>query len=397
MLYLCFTTDDEQLIQLSIDYWQRGENDNWVYGTIADLARQHGRTQAGLLKVVNQACIAVTTVRCGCGRRLVTTSRTGFQDLQRRTISRRKVDPQWQCATCVEELRKEQQRQQEEQRATEEKAIQQQIQAWAEQLKPRSYGAASFRDAYFLYGLFSASGDLWTQGTLEAWSSHRTALFAHPDDTLAVYQRLHEAGWIVPVQTRRWAFKLNADGVVEYDASLVNWILAPDSDHLPFTQVLLSLESTLEQATLSDWREVWYSVCLSELRKLLDKQLDRYNFSCKRWSPLIEQNLRQILDECSLAESMRIVHGSVRQLVDAREDKHKNYSRKYIENMLPGSFKRRLEYIRTNGWTPYRWNRYGTKDEAIFTSLLFNKVLKGGNHFYNELTGAAFHLEPPNK
>lgn len=390
MLYLCFTTDDEQLIQLSIEYWQLGESGSWACGTIADVARRSGHAQARLLKAVNEACVAVTNIRCGCGRRLVATSRTGFQDLQRKALSRRKVDPQWQCAVCVEELRKEQQRQQEEQRATEEKAIQQQIQAWTEQLRPKSYGAASLRDAYILYGVFSASGDLWTQGTLEAWSSHRTALFAHPDDTVAVYQMLHEAGWIVPEQTRHWAFRLNADGVVDYDTSFVNWTLAPDSDRLAFTQVLLSLENRLEQAVLSDYREVWYLVCLSELRKLLDKELSRFGFSCKRWSPLIAQNLRQVLDECSLAESMRIVYDSVGQLVKAREDKHKNYNRQHLENMLPGSFKRRLEHIRSKGWTLYRWRRYGSKDEAILTSLLFDKVLKGGSHFYDELTGADF-------
>ncbi|MFG0232936.1 hypothetical protein [Achromobacter sp. 413638] len=293
----------------------------------------------------------------------------------------------------MDEHLKEQQRLQEEKRSNEEKAIQQQVQAWSEELTPKSYATAPFQDAFLLYGLLSASGDLWTRGSLQAWSSHETPLFAHPEDSAAVYRWLHERGWISPDQVSRWALRLDADGTVDYDPRHISWALAPDSDGLPFIQVLLSLECTLEQAMLNDWREVWYTVCLSELRKLLEKELGRFGFSCERWSPLIAQNLRQLLDECSLAETMRIVYDSVGQLVKAREDKHKNYHRQHLENMLPGSFKRRLDYIRNNNWTLYRWHRYSTKDEAIFTSLLFDRVLKGGNHLYDSLTGAAFALE----
>lgn len=392
MIDLCFTTDDEHLIQLSIEYWQLGENGDWAQGATTVIAKRHGYTLAKLTKAVHDSCVALTTVRCSCGQRLVATSRTAFRALKNEPSTRRTVGQQRQCDFCIARRLIEQQRLQEEKRATEEKVIQHQIQAWANQLRPRSYATAPFRDAYILYGIFSASGDLWTQGKLEAWSSHRTPLFAHPDDSVSVYQWLHEGGWIAPTQIRRGSLKLDLDGVLEYDVSMMNWALVPDSCGLSFTEVLLSLENTLAQAARSDWREVWYLVCLSELRKLLENELRRYGFSCKSWSPLIRQNLLHILDECSLAESMRIVYDSVGELVKLREDKHKNYNWKHIENMLPGSFKRRLDRIRSNSWTPFRWRRYGAKDEAIFTSLLFDTVLQDSND-YDALTGASFALE----
>lgn len=59
-------------------------------------------------------------------------------------------------------------------------------------------------------------------------------------------------------------------------------------------------------------------------------------------------------------------------------------------NSIPSSFQRKFDHYQAQGWRFTNMHRRGQANEPIYTGHLFDRVLGGGNHFYNTLTGNMF-------
>lgn len=393
MLKLEMLTDDKNLVQLARDYWSRDENGSWTHDT-RDLTARYGVPKGRLHEFVAKTCTATSTsFACpGCHTARAVESRSRYEALLREA-KRVDRDPRARWAALCPTCRSAEEARRRHEAAERDRLKEQTIIAWLERESldrpPVSYASAPLLDAFLITGLLRYAGDAWQGDRLAAWDSYRPPLCATAADIVDVYAQLYTRGWITPsANSPLDAFTVDDSGNVRFSALRVNWTLAADMSGLPCDSMLEVAESILHEASSDELGELWYWVCLTELKGQFEYVHDRFQFRSNGWTPAVEKNLRQLLNECSLSRAKSVIFLCFNSLSARLKDKE--YATWHVHKMIPGSFLRTFEHYRANGWAIKTVNRQSPAKEPIYTSHLFNRVLEGGNDLYDELTGQYF-------
>lgn len=389
-LSLITTTEDASLDALARAFWALDDGGKWVY-RIAELAERFGEPVHSVHHVVRKVCQAYcTSVRCARGGEpLPVQSRSAYETMVRNRPRPYGRATRLLCASCEREERAE--RIDEMQKAVERKR--QAIDGWLEQmageLHTKKYAEAPLKDAFFLDGLLRYAGDAWKGNRLDAQRASVPRLCPSDEDTARVYLYLFERGWISPANdSPHEAFVVGADGEVSIrDVALVNWILASDSEAEGHDGILNATEAILDDVPGAELSELWYWVGLCELRSQFNKLHDEFRFLSKGWTPGVEEGLRGLLRDCSLGHAMKIVYLSLRNL--SVELQRRRYNAQHVYNMIPSSFRRQFDWHQANGYQFDPLPRLSPPNEAVYTGLLFDKVMGGGKDLHIRLTGAS--------
>jgi hypothetical protein len=379
MIELTFVCDDQSDSHLAQEYWLIDADEEWIF-SIRQLAVKHGVASSKLVKTVRKVCTArATTIKCTCCHTPVEVdSRSAFQAL-RRSENRLRI----MCDSCQADARSKLARARVNQLDQERLAIETWINSQINQLLQKDYAVAPKEEVFLLYGLL---GETWNNNELQAWETHQPQLFAHVADTEQTYVQLCSTGWIAPSNTsKRQAFTVNGSRLVSLDPMKVNWVLATCPTVSDQLEILPLLHHALKEIAEEDLRAIWYRVCLSELRAYFEEVHDRFRFKSDGWTPLVQTNMKMLLQHCSLAEAKGLVWFGLKNLVTAREDRKNPVY--LIKNWIPGCFMR--TYERNKEFGPLKqWDRPPITSECVYTSLLFDTILRGKKNPYGTLKGA---------
>lgn len=382
MIELTFIHDDRSDRHLAQEYWLVDVDGEWIF-SIRQLTDKHGVASSKIVNTVRKVCIArASTIKCTlCQTSIEVDSRSDFKMLRR--IETR---PENICDSCksaaLNKLVQERLNQVHHERLF--------IDAWINtqinNLLPKDYAAAPKEEVFLLYGVLASLEETWNNNKLEAWETHQQPLFAHLADTKLAYFQLHNAGWIAPsTASKRQAFAITDGRVAILNHLQVSWVLATCPAVSDQLEILPLLHQALKEITNEDLRAIWFRVCMSELRAYFEYVHDRFGFRSGGWTPLVQTNMKMLLQHCSLAEAKGIVFYALKNLVSFREDK-KNPAY-LVKNLIPGCFMRTFE--RNKEYGPLkRWDRPAITSECVYTSLLFDNLLGGRENPYGTFKAA---------
>jgi hypothetical protein len=282
----------------------------------------------------------------------------------------------------------------EKRKIADEKALNEQriIAGWrdaaSERRQIRAFVEAPVKDAFLLYGLLDSAGSAWNGRELSSWEHYRPRLFAHVEDTQEAYHYLYKNGWIEPsLNTPPNAFSVDSAGGVRFEWARVKWTLCPESANGSPVAVLQLLEDAMNNGTTAEVAELWRWVCMSELREHFESIRRRFSFHSEGWPGALEQTVEQLLDRFSVRQLFGIIWNSCKNIGWQRSDSH--YPKGRGRNSISGNLRQTVDRLRASGrpveaW----WTRPGPEREARYTGLLFDRLLVGGDEFYESLTGA---------
>jgi hypothetical protein len=392
MLTLKMLTEDASLISLAKDYWELQSDGIWTYKT-EDLAQKYSHPKSRLASIVAKACEAFSPlVQCpSCNVPQVIKSRAQYLSFAK--VSERQLNWRRQtecvCNACLEAEREAWLAEMTRQELLKEKAIADWLDKMARERKPTSYSAAPLLDAFLLDGLLRYAGNAFQEDQIDAWENHKLRLCPLTEDTIAAYTQLYSHGWIVPsANSPLGAFSVGADGQIGFSVMRVNWTLAADADGFPPSAVPQILASILQQAKTEDLHEVWNWVCMTELHEQFNYVHDRFQFGSKGWTPKVQEQLKLLLEDCSLAHAKGFIWLTFNGLAPKLMDRE--YKRPVVYNMIPGGFLRTFQRYQANGWDVKTLPRQSPANEAIYTGHLFDTVLGGGTDLYVKLKGSDF-------
>lgn len=389
MFELNFLNDDRVQNQLAREYWLLDPNGGWIF-SLSDLKEKYGIATSSISKTVRKTCSAHSQqIKCtGCQAPMLMETRKQYTNclsyaFRNINIANREGIL---CLACEAEYQRRANQIFESNLRKEREAIESYVNNKLAQLQPQDYASASKTYTFLMYGLLASAGEAWKGNQLLAWTDYRPKLFAHQEETLEVYKLLQLVGWMSPsADSKRRAFTLENFKVINFNKTCVNWVIAPNVGSTSLLDIFPLLHDGLHHIENDKLCEIWYMVCLSELRVYFEKLHERFGFQSDGWTPLVEKNMAMLLHECSLAEAMGIVWSGFKSLVTARADI--NIKPYLIKNWIPGVFMRTL--ARHKGYGPLRqWDRPNRTDEAHYTSLLFDTVLDPASNPYATLRGA---------
>jgi hypothetical protein len=391
MLNLTFNTDNENLIQLSRDYWSLDSNNKWVYKT-TELGRQYSINSYKVASIVREVSDAFTTVilcsNHGCSLKIE--SRAKYEQLVKQSQNK------WQrstlpilCSDCQDELRKEQTRKIEERKARENQIIDEWLNTQDDRLQPQNYASASLEDAFLLYAILSSAGHSWHEELITARDFRVPPLFARDEDSDQAYLRLYRSGWITPSRaTRRDALTFNEAGEVSVNLTRVVWKLAPDMLGTPYEELPIPLEEVLRRNLDKDFADIWRWVSMSELRAFFEEEHGRLSFQSRGWITVVEQNLRKLLDEYSLGVTKQVIYHTFKHISYLLRDSRR--TKAHVYNMIPGCLLRTPQIWQEKGWTLYSHHRNSIDKESVVTGLLFDSVFSHIPNSFGTLNGTVF-------
>jgi hypothetical protein len=390
MIELKFVCDDPSGRRLAREYWLLDAHEEWIF-SIRQLAEKHGIPSARMDSRVRKVCTArAAATRCSCCQTpFEVNSRLDFESLRRLN-----KHSEITCDSCQADARSKLELERLMQLNQEHHVIETWIKTRINVLPPKDYAAAPKEEAFLLYGLLASSGENWNNNELKAWSLYHPLLFAHKTDTISSYAQLHNAGWITPSTTSTpKAFQVKDGKFQLFHHDQVNWVLAGSPTISDYLELLPLLRQMLNKITVYELRNIWFRVCLSELRAEFEKTHDRFGFKSDGWTPLVQANMKTLLENCSLAEARGIIWSGFKGLVTAREDKNNpNY---LVKNWIPGCFLR--TYDRNKRYGPLKqWDRQRTTSESIYTGILFDQLLSEITNPYGILKGSSFADKPLN-
>nr|WP_315481933.1 hypothetical protein [uncultured Undibacterium sp.] len=391
MLSLTFLTVDRTEIQLAQSYWALNSSGEWAF-SMNELATKFSCKRTSIPTLVRRYCVAhaqsIVCVTCNKNPKKVH-SRTEYDATIYKVASTnrwsRRSQPH-QCQECTAEATRILRLENQEKILSEKLIVTRFLDNLKKIFESKNYTNIPVKDAFLLYGILSNSDEYFEDGTLASIKSNHTILFAHPNDTIEAYKYLCLNSWITLNPSSKFSsFSVVDSEIDSLDIHSVDWILAKDCSNIPFNQFTGLLEKTLFNAAPADLIDIWYWVCISELRKYFEDIQVQFNLEENLWKPLIEQKLKELLKVCSVGQAKDVIRITLTNIVESFQDNH--YAKAHVYNMIPSNFLRTFERSRADGFKLRTWDRPSIEHEAIFTGLLFDKLMGGGTNFYNELTG----------
>ena len=392
MIELEFLIEDKDLIALATAYWALDETGGWLHKKTSSLEAMFSLPSGRLQQQVGKVCVARSLVPycTECSAKAVFKSRTdadSHKRLMRSNSSTRLLSADL-CKDCHSRKIAEGQ-------AIRQTLLHEQLNAMrfrlgemVRNLPAKDYHSVGLRESFLLLGLLGYSGESWRGENLSSWESHRTRLCGEEKDSLCVYDELYTSGWLCPSPDSLMdAFCIDEDARLTWDTGRVCWVLASDQSGEPFEMLMTAADHRLRIAEAGELISLWKWVCLRELHSHFNFYHRQFRFRSRGWTPTIETNLARLLEDCSLAVAKTVVYKCFKHL--AAELQKGKLTAAHIYNMLPGSFQRTHDHWVANGWPIRPWERR-LSVEPVYTGLLFDRVLGGGDHFYGDLTGSGF-------
>lgn len=204
----------------------------------------------------------------------------------------------------------------------------------------------------------------------------------------SIYTRLYVEKILLPaISSDRHALSLNEEtGAVTFDVRAGTWALVPDVEGRSTGEILSVLFQRVEQPEPTATEELWYLVAEADCKRYFVSQCERYRFIDPGiYSPKVAATLRDYLDRCSIGQMWNIIYYAIKNVAALAQEG--TYTRQHIYNMIPGSIRRYADYRLAKGELIRPWRRPSPTKESWITSILLDKVLKGGDIAFETLKG----------
>ncbi len=389
MLTLKLRTTDEHLISLTKAYWLQDSSGKWLH-KITALETMYNVPKGRVHAVVSGASTASDPeLTCPtCSSTFEFTTRSSYEDFLKRKRIRSKYGKNMEsCGACLTETAALQKTLKEAKIRAHDETIKNWL-AESSQAEPSvDYAQISLKHAFLLDGLLRYAGDSWRDNQLDAWTLYKPKMCDTEEDIRTAYFELSLAGLLIPAANSPLdAFIVFNDQVIGVDELRVNWIIAADKGGAPCSALLRMTDDVQKKATPQELRPIWEWVSLCELRSQFSYCHDiKFKFRSKGWTDAIETSLLNLLAGCSLNTAKTVMWKCFNSL--AVELQKRDKVAQHVYNMIPGSFQRTFDFYQAQGWKFFNRPRRDQASEPIYTGHLFDRILGGGTHFYNALSG----------
>jgi hypothetical protein len=256
------------------------------------------------------------------------------------------------------------------------------------QLEPIDYSCLTYVQTCFLYAILVAAGVGPSERTISSLESISSTLAATPELSEEIYKRLYADKILVPsLSTDPNIFTLDEEtGEVSFNVRKNAWTLAPDVAERSMDDIYSALFDRLEEPEPAAVEELWYLVAESECKNYFVSQCDRYRFiQPDIYSSKVSAAVRHYLDRLSIGQVWNIIFYTLKDLAALSQERE--YARQHIYNMIPGSIRRHADHQLANDRSIRPWQRRAPATESWLTSIMLDKVLKGGDIAFETLKG----------
>jgi hypothetical protein len=262
------------------------------------------------------------------------------------------------------------------------------LQRLHEKAKPVDYAKLSYVQSCLLYAALVAANVGQDDLVIRPLVSQTEPLAPTVELSDGIYTRLYADKLLLPaLSSYPHALSLNEEtGVVTLGVRTGTWTLTDDSTRRSTDEILSVLFQRLEHPEPQAAKELWYLVAEDECRRYFVSQCERYRFIDPGiYSSKVAATFRDYLDRCSIGQMWNIIYYAIKNLAALAQEG--TYTRQHIYNMIPGSIRRYAEYRLAKDEPIRPWRRPSPATESWITSVLLDKVLKGGDISFETLTG----------
>lgn len=257
-----------------------------------------------------------------------------------------------------------------------------------ERAEPVDYAKLSYVQSCLLYATLVAANVGLDDLEIPPIVSQTELLAPTAELSDSIYTRLYTDKILLPaLSSDPHALSFNEQtGVVTFSVRTGNWRLADDVTGRSRDEILSVLYQRLEQPDPRAAEELWYLVAVEECKRYFVSQCERYRFIDPGiYSLKVAATLRDYLDRCSIGQMWNIIYYAIKNLAALAQEGA--YTRQHIYNMIPGSIRRYADYRLAKDEPIRAWRRPSLATESWITSILLDKVLKGGDISFETLTG----------
>ena len=253
---------------------------------------------------------------------------------------------------------------------------------------PLNYDNLSYVQSCFLYAVLVAADMGPDDHIIPPLDSQPSMLAPTPALSNDIYMRLYTDGILLPaLSSDPNVFSLNEDtDTVTFNVRTGAWTLADDVSGRSPSEIFSMLFERLEQPEPNAVEELWYLVAEDECKRYFVSQCERYRFiQPDIYSSKVAAAVRHYLDRFSIGQVWNIIYYVLKDLAALSQER--TYARQHIYNMIPGSIRRYADYRLANDKSIRPWRRPPPTTESWLTSILLDKVLKGGDVSFETMKG----------
>lgn len=257
-----------------------------------------------------------------------------------------------------------------------------------EKTQPVDYAELSYVQSCLLYAALVAANVGPDDREIPPLASQAGALAPTQKLSEDIYTRLFTDGIFLPsLSSDPNAFSLNGEtGSLMLSIRTSAWTLADDVSGRSIDEIFSVLFERLERPEPEAVAELWYMVAEDECKRYFVSQCERYRFvQPDIYSSKVAAAVRHYLDRFSIGQVWNIIYYVLKDLAALSQER--TYARQHIYNMIPGSIRRYADYRLANDKSIHPWRRPPPTTESWITSILLDKVLKGGDISFESLKG----------
>lgn len=387
-----FLTTDERLIEIARAYWEFGEDGKWI--KTSEIENRLEISRGRVPSIVAPICLAYSSsVRCTqCNHLLGFNSRAKLDEELRMIKQKRRGRCNYYepiCSACQEDSERKQLAAIVAKARAAELAIKSELDFIHEDPHTLDYSNMTLRQGFLLDGLLRSAGDCWRGETLDAWTEAKVKLCDTEEDIRSVYRELYRSSWLRPCSTNSLdLFTVGENDQLVFDELKVRWNVAADKFGLLFNDILKIADLVQKEATPEQLRPIWEWVCLCELKGHFYWCHKDWDFKSRGWTLAMERGALDLLSVCSIGSAKLIMKRCCKNIASELQKRSRPAAHTY--NMLPGNLRKTFDFYIGAGWQVNPYNRQNSSVEPIFTSHLFDRLLKSGNFGYRNLNGNSF-------
>lgn len=256
------------------------------------------------------------------------------------------------------------------------------------QAKPIDFATLDYFRSFLLYATLVAANVGPDGSTIPPLASQLGTLAPTPELSEGIYTCLYTDRLILPaLSTDPNAFGINEQtGDLTLDVQTGAWALANDEYRRPIDEIVSVLFQRLEQREPQAIEDLWYLVAEDECKRYFLSQCERYRFIHPDiYSAKVAAAIQDYLNVCSIGQMWNVIYYAVKNLAALAQEG--TYTRQHIYNMIPGSIRRYADYRLAKDEPIHPWRRPSPTSESWITSILLDKVLKGGSASFEMLKG----------
>jgi hypothetical protein len=378
--FVCLLTDIETHHTFCLRYWALDSTGKWSE-SFGSLLSDFGLSKWEMSAMLKTACRAyLPHLRCiSCGSPFAVGSRSEYSPRTGSLVKFGKRTRPSLCVSCNASVRAGDrgpdrfELQQHHDRATEA------LIRLHDSAKPLDFAKLNYVQSCLLYSALVAANAELDDRLIPPLQSQTGTLAPTPELTDEIYTRLYTEKIFLPsLSSDRHALSLNEEtGVVTFSIRTGAWTLADDVLGRSMDDIFSVLFERLEQPEPKGVEELWYLVAEDECKRYFVSQCERYKFIDPGiYSSKASAAIRHYLDRCSIGQMWNIIYYAIKNLAALAQEG--TYTRQHIYNMIPGSIRRCAEYRLAKNEEIHPWRRPSPTTESWITSILLDKVLKGG-------------------